>query len=315
MHGWSTTHARSWTPLAAEHRRSTASGLLPARPRPIHTTTQHQPPHQQPGQGQHASSPSMPLRNAFFCDELQRRYAKSSGLKVGMGGNATVGELMPTSVSPMAKAPGLVRPMTSPAKPSWTVARSLANIFWGRASVTTRPERATLTFMPFSNLPAGDTHTALPLRTPQWWLSGDASRPCLPACSCLMAVLDLCLACTLRQELHWAVPRPASMREQWQARRCGCGCGCRGACKHASVHACAPAGAPDTTRTKATRSLCLGSMLACSLKMRPEKAGAVGATSTPARVLAGAAHGKARQGKARWAHAHAHTYTQVRGHA
>mmetsp|Transcript_17657 Transcript_17657/g.53017 ORF Transcript_17657/g.53017 Transcript_17657/m.53017 type:complete len:226 (+) Transcript_17657:835-1512(+) len=68
-----------------------------------------------------------------------------------MGGKWTAGPEQ--SVSPIANAPGLVRPMMSPANPVSTVSRSLANMRCGAASVTTRPVRATLTFIPFSNLP------------------------------------------------------------------------------------------------------------------------------------------------------------------
>mmetsp|Transcript_40250 Transcript_40250/g.89375 ORF Transcript_40250/g.89375 Transcript_40250/m.89375 type:complete len:227 (-) Transcript_40250:885-1565(-) len=115
-----------------------------------------------------------------------------------MGGKCTTEPVH--KVSPMANAPGLVRPITSPAKPSITVLRSFANMRCGAASVTTRPVRATLTFMPFSNF-------------------------------------------------------------------------------------------PDTTRTNATLSLCLGSMFACSLKTKPVNWDCVGATSGPERV--GATPGRA----------------------
>lgn len=66
-----------------------------------------------------------------------------------MAGNLTSGPV--NRVSPMANAPGFVRPMTSPANPSVTVTRSLANRRCGAVSATVRPVRATLT-CPFADL-------------------------------------------------------------------------------------------------------------------------------------------------------------------
>jgi hypothetical protein len=241
-----------------------------------------------------------------------------------MGGKRSSGPVC--SVSPMAKAPGLVRPMTSPAraggqggwrgrggeglpgnrgaggassgvvlkgagqqsqrqqgrgrghercgarspaKPSCTVLRSLANIFWGAVSDTVLPVRATLTcgWRVVGAQGLEDIERQMSEQKAAWRASQRGH-------------LD-----PQQQQLRTVIARPASPLVTGAA--CSCRVGPRTFMPFSNL--------PLKTRMKATLSLCLGSMLACSLNTSPLNWGLSGCTSPALVAAAAAGAGGARQ--------------------